>query len=444
MNLCFGIYRRRANNSVPELGDFAALAQENSVAHRPTSPVSVCPVGEPDSNVAQKKPVSVAIVAAQFAAYHIDRCEAVARRFQGRGKVLAVEVATTSKVYAWAPSGEVAGATKITLFPGQSYNDNSAWARFVALFRCVRSCDLVAMGIPYSDPTAILLSWALRLVGVRVIVLSESKFDDGPRSVRFELFKSLVLSCYHAAIVGGARQIAYFRFLGFRRRIVLPGYDGVSVDRLRAQGGVLAPAGAAFEERPFIFVGRFVGKKNLLTLIDGYARYVGTAGAAAHKLVLVGSGDLEDAIRQRIAALNIADMVIFPGFLSAEEVSRMLAGSLALVLVSGEEQWGLVVNEALAFGLPAIVSTEVGSRDALVRNLVNGYVVEPGSADGIAASMRAMTASREAWEAMVAASHARAWMGDTDRLADAVELLLAPTNGPARARCDQFLDAMNR
>ena len=122
----------------------------------------------------------------------------------------------------------------------------------------------------------------------------------------------------------------------------------------------------------------------------------------------------------------------------------MLSSSLALVLASREEQWGLVVNEALAFGLPAIVSTEVGSRDALVRNLVNGYVVEPGSADGIAAAMRAMTASREAWEAMVAASHARAWMGDTDRLADAVELLLDPANGPARARCDQFLDAMNR
>ena len=393
--------------------------------------------------MAHPKPVSVAIIAAQFAAYHIDRCEAVARRLDGRAQVLAIEVATTSTIYAWAPSGEVAGATKITLFPGASYNDNSAWRRFVALFRHARRCDLVAMGIPYSDPTAILLSWALRLVGVRVIALSDSKFDDRPRWVLFELFKAALLTCYSAAIVAGARQINYFRFLGFHRRIVLPGYDGVSVDRVRRQGGVLAPAGVAFEDRPFIFVGRFVGKKNLLTLIDGYARYVGSAGKAARKLVLVGSGELEETIRQRIAALDIADMVIFTGFLIAEDVSRALAGALALLLVSSEEQWGLVVNEALALGLPAIVSTQVGARDALVRNLVNGYVVEPGSADGIAAAMLGMTASREGWEAMVAASHARAWMADTDRFADAVELLLDPANSPARQRCDAFLAAMN-
>ena len=384
----------------------------------------------------------IGILFAQFAAYHVDRCEAVARRLSGRARVLAVEVATTSQVYAWEPSGDVAGAAKVTLFPGQSYDSLPRLARLRAQWRALRKCDWVLVGIGYNEPDVIALSWLLRLSGVKGVMLTESKADDFPRSAGTELAKSLILRAYAAAIVGGARQAAYVRSLGFARRTVLPGYDGVSLERIRAQGGgVLAPDGAAFEDRPFIYVGRFVAKKNLIELIEGYARYRELAGPAARRLVLAGSGPEEAAMRARIDLLGLGDAIEFPGFLTAEQVSGRLAGALALVLVSREEQWGLVVNEALAFGLPAIVSIPVGSRDALVRNLVNGYLVECGSTEGIAAAMQALAADRAAWQAMVAASHERAWLGDTERLADAVELLLDPQAEPARTRAEHFKTA---
>ena len=104
----------------------------------------------------------------------------------------------------------------------------------------------------------------------------------------------------------------------------------------------------------------------------------------------------------------------------------MLAKSLALVLVSREEQWGLVVNEALAFGLPVIISPAVGSGDVLVRNLFNGFVIENGSTDGLAQAMTILSGNEKDWQRMGQASRARAWLGDTERLADAVELLLDP------------------
>ncbi len=200
----------------------------------------------------------------------------------------------------------------------------------------------------------------------------------------------------------------------------------------------LSPGGVPHAARPFVYVGRFVEKKNLLELVEGYAAYAGATGRRARPLVLAGSGPIEASLRQRIAELGISGQVEFPGFLSADDVSRLLARSLALVLVSSVEQWGLVVNEALAAGLPVIVSTAPGSRDALVRNLVNGYVVEAGSTDGLALGMSALAGDEALWRRMSAASLARAWMGDTERLADAVELLIEPAAEPAAGRMARF------
>jgi glycosyltransferase involved in cell wall biosynthesis len=385
----------------------------------------------------------VALLWSQFAAYHVDRCEAVARRLAGRAEVWAVEVATSSATYAWGPSGEVAGAQKVTLFPGRSYDDVSMGSRLWAQFKVLRRCKMVLIGIGYNEPDIIILAWLLRLWGVTVVLLCESKFDDSQRSVGFELFKSLLLTPFNAAIVGAQRQMSYLRFLGFRRRRVLPGYDCVGLDRIRAQGGAeLAPHGELYDARHFIFVGRFVAKKNLFELLDGYADYVVQTGDSARRLILVGSGPDEVPLREHIVALGISHKVDFPGFLAAEAVSTLLARSLALVLVSREEQWGLVVNEALAFGLPVITSTTVGSRDVLVRNLINGFVIETGSIKGIAHAMTSLSGDEHLWRRMVAASHQKAWLGDTERLADAVELLLDPAAEPAGSQMREFIKAM--
>lgn len=382
----------------------------------------------------------IALLFAQFSAYHVDRCEAVAARLGDRAEVLAVEVATTSALYTWDPSGEVRGARKVTLFPGRSFDAVGKLQRFWAQLRVLARCDWVFIGIGYNEPDVILLAWGLRLLGVRVVVLSESKFDDFPRSVWFEAFKALVLAPYVAAVVGAQRHIAYFRFLGFRRRPVLPGYDTVGVERVRAMGAA-APA-TAWTDRHFIFVGRFVTKKNLFELVEGYAAYHARAGQQARRLVLVGSGPDEAALRQRVGELGLAEWVDFPGFLGAEGVAALMARSLALVLPSSEEQWGLVVNEALAFGLPAIVSNAVGSRDVLVRNLVNGFVIEPGSHDGMAAAMQALASDQQAWQAMSDAALQRAGLGDTARLADAVEYMVEG-DAAAASRIEAFVVAMS-
>jgi len=119
-----------------------------------------------------------------------------------------------------------------------------------------------------------------------------------------------------------------------------------------------------------------------------------------------------------------------------------LAGAIALVLVSREEQWGLVVNEALAVDLPVIVSDEVGARDLLVRNFQNGFVVESCSPESIGAAMLRIGSDADLRESMARHSRERAWMGDADRLADALEVLLFPGSADAEDRIAKLIAEM--
>lgn len=383
---------------------------------------------------------TIGLIWSQFSAYHVDRLEAVGRRLSGRARVLSVEVASKSATYAWDPSGDVAGTEKKRLFPGESHEEISIWRRFRAELRVLRECDVIFVGVAYSQPDIILLSYVLRAMGKRVVMMTASKFDDFQRQSSREFLKRLLLSPYSAAIVGGRRQFEYVRFLGFTGRTVLPGYNTVSMARVRQQA-VSASEGmdeAPFAERSFVFVGRFVEKKNIDRMFEAYARYVHASGERAKRLTMIGDGPLRPAIDAQLSALGIGHMVDFPGFLPAAKVSAQLARSLALVLVSEEEQWGLVINEALAVDLPILASAEVGAREALVRNLENGVVVEAGALEGMARAFAQIGDSEERWRAMSAASHARAWHADTERFADAVELMVFPQAEPAASDNARF------
>ena len=382
----------------------------------------------------------IALLWTQFSAYHVDRLEAAGRRLNGRVRVLAVEVTPSSNIYAWEPSGDVRGTEKFQLFPGQIYEDISPLRRFWAKLRIMRRCDVAFIGVAYSQPDIILLCFALRLLGIKVVMMTASKFDDRPRSALKEYLKRLALSGYHAAIVGGCRQYDYVRFLGFKKRKVLPGYNTVSMERIREQAGTVAEV--PFAEKAFIFVGRFVDKKNIETMLAAYAVYSRKAGAGARPLVMIGDGPLRPALDAPCNELGIAELVQFTGFLTAPQVSARLAGGLALVLVSAEEQWGLVINEALAVGLPAIVSFEVGAREALVGNLANGFIVESGSVQDIAQALIRIGVDEAEWRKMSAHSLERSWLADSERFADAVELMINHKAEPARTNHTRFEEAI--
>lgn len=377
----------------------------------------------------------VAIVFSQFAAYHVDRIEAAARRLAGRAEVLGVEIATASRTYAWETARAIVGARHVTLFPGATYEEIGWRTRYAAAREALAGADTVCIGVPCSEPDILALSWRLAAAGKRMVLMSESKFDDAPRLLWRERAKAHALRPYRAAIVGGPRQRDYLRFLGFGRRPILPGYDTVGVERIRQQAGIPSRPWAM---RDFLYVGRFVEKKNLPVLLAAYARYRALSPVPPRRLVLAGDGELAPQLRA-----EAGEGVVFTGFLRAEDVARRIGNALALCLVSTVEQWGLVVNEAAALGVPAIVSSPVGARDALVRSGVAGFVVEPQSVDGIARAMLALAADEATWQRHSAATLKGAPLGDTERFADAIEALLFP-QGEAEQRIEAFWRAVEQ
>lgn len=385
-------------------------------------------------------PLRIALVWEQFAPYHVDRCEAVAARLGERAEVTAVEVARSSHTYAWAPSDAVCGASKITLFDRDRAEDISRPARFRALLRSLQDQDIVILGLPGSSPDIVLLAIMLRRKGTRVIFCSDSKADDYPRSAIGEAAKRLLLKAYDGGIVSGSRSLEYYRSLGVPDEKLLPGYDTLSTGRVRSLAeGVPLPE---FATRPFLFLGRFVEKKGLPILLEAFAHYRQELGGT-RRLVLAGSGPLEHRLRRQADHLGIAEHLDWPGFLGPEEAARLMAGSVALVLPSTEEQWGLVVNEAVAVRLPVIASRQVGACDLLVRHGETGLVVETGDASALAGALLEVGANEATWQKMREASAQLDWFADVGRFVDAVEMLALTESSNAEEDLRRLREALD-
>jgi glycosyltransferase involved in cell wall biosynthesis len=91
----------------------------------------------------------------------------------------------------------------------------------------------------------------------------------------------------------------------------------------------------------------------------------------------VGSGPLETAIRSQIAALPDPKHVQLLPFCQLEELGRHYGQASVFVLASSSDQWGLVVNEAMAAGLPCLVSSACGCAFDLVEHGTTGWCFDP-------------------------------------------------------------------
>jgi glycosyltransferase involved in cell wall biosynthesis len=138
-----------------------------------------------------------------------------------------------------------------------------------------------------------------------------------------------------------------------------------------------------------------VEKKNLSGLIQAYARYRELASntegeerkAEIFNLVLLGDGLLKPSLCRLISELDLQDVVHLPGFKQYNELPVYYALASAFVHASTTEQWGLVVNEAMASGLPVLVSNRCGCAMELVQEERNGFTFDPLNTEQLARLM---------------------------------------------------------
>jgi glycosyltransferase involved in cell wall biosynthesis len=134
----------------------------------------------------------------------------------------------------------------------------------------------------------------------------------------------------------------------------------------------------------FLFAGKLEPKKRIMDLLR--AMDVASRTLSNIHLLVVGTGELME--EARLFAENRRLPVAFTGFLNQTEITRAYAAADCLVLPSDYgETWGLVVNEAMACGLPAIVSDRVGSGPDLVEEGVTGSVFPCGDINALASKL---------------------------------------------------------
>jgi len=144
-----------------------------------------------------------------------------------------------------------------------------------------------------------------------------------------------------------------------------------------------------------LFVGKLIEKKHPFDLLKAYelliTRYQLPVANVA--LLFVGDGVLHPALERYVREHNIPN-VRFVGFKNQTELPRYYALADVLVLPSGKgETWGLVVNEAMCFELPVIVSDVVGSGPDLIRNDENGYIFPLGNIEKLSMYLKELITS---------------------------------------------------
>jgi len=140
----------------------------------------------------------------------------------------------------------------------------------------------------------------------------------------------------------------------------------------------------------FLFAGKFIPKKRVMDLLEA------AAGVPEARVVLVGDGPLREKLKARAERPDLTGRVEFVGFKNQMELPAYLAAADCLVLPSdGTETWGLIVNEAMACGKPAIVSEACGCEPDLIVQGETGYSFKLGDIKALADCLRRFGKNRD-------------------------------------------------
>lgn len=321
--------------------------------------------------------------------------------------------------------------TRHTIFPKSAPHGSALMQRMQEMLDSIRP-DVVCVsgwGLPVSLAA---IAWAAPK-GVPLVMLSESNEFDEPRVAWKEFVKSRIVSLCSAGVGGGNPQADYLVKLGLPASRVFRGYDVVDnrffAEEARELGAGICELGE-IKSPYFLACARFGKKKNLPGLIRAYARYrqkyesrlngcKASAGQATSRveginsgstasdtsafslrssvfdLVIAGDGEERVEIERTIRECGVSDHVHLVGAKSYYDLPGYYANAGAFIHASTTEQWGLVVNEAMASGLPVLVSKRCGCAADLVKEGVNGWTFDPTNEEQMADLMLRISSDEE-------------------------------------------------
>lgn len=347
--------------------------------------------------------MNAVILYMKLAPFHFARLETAGRLWKKRGATLTcIEIANEQANYSWGKSDYASEAFRyLTLFESDYFN-----LGYLAIRQALNSTldeirpDVVVINGWGDKCSASALGLCCRR-GIPRVVISDSQEIDMPRKPWKEGVKRAFVRQCHAGFAGGAPQIRYLETLGMPAEFCVVGCDVVDNEVFTRTSNELRQKrnGNGRERLRLLSCLRFLEHKNIPMVLRALARV-----DLPWEWRLAGYGPERENIRRWIEKLGLQERVHLPGHVAYDALPQLFAEADVYLQPSLSEPWGLAVNEALAAGLPVLVSRQCGCREDLVEEGVNGYLFDPESVDDLVNALGKIWERRRQWTEMGLAS----------------------------------------
>jgi glycosyltransferase involved in cell wall biosynthesis len=263
---------------------------------------------------------------------------------------------------------------------------------------------------------------AARRLGLPVMVRGDSQLGPpGAKSVAKAIAYPTLLRVFDAALYVGASSRAFYEHYRYPTARLFHSPHCVDTDwfaaRATAESGqaLRSQLGIGRTEKAVLFAGKLVPFKRPLDVVDAWP-----LTASRPHILIAGSGDLDEALAARAQAIGAPIHRL--GFLNQTEMPNAYAAADLLVLPSTtRETWGLVANEALACGVPIVVSDAAGGSPDLAGDGLAGRVFPMGDLAALAQAIDGVLVKPPPPEALAARSQSHSLAA----AANGVEIALA-------------------
>lgn len=334
----------------------------------------------------------------RFGPYHLARLRETHALLGPKGvEVIGLETAGDDDLYEWRVEQDASSFRREQVFPNHTFESIPPATMHTGTFEALNRLDPDAVGImSYGYPDArAAVAWCRRRRRVAVL-MTDTKADDAVRIGWRERIKRLIIAQYDTALAAGTPHRDYLLQLRFPEERIFFGYDVVDNDFFRKGAHDARENPASYrhlpgleDDRPyFLAVNRFLPFKNLSTLIQAYAAYVRRV-PRPWPLLLIGDGPERLNLEKQIRTNGLDDVTLC-GFRQIEDLPAYYGRAGAFVHPTLKDTWGLVVNEAMAAGLPVLVSDKAGCTPDLVVEGETGFSFAPLDVDQLTAHLERM------------------------------------------------------
>ncbi|MDP6364962.1 MAG: glycosyltransferase family 4 protein [Nitrospinota bacterium] len=219
-----------------------------------------------------------------------------------------------------------------------------------------------------------------------------------PRAAKANIFNKYLFNRSTDGVIGVNSHIAGI----LKNQLQVPAgrlhmvRGGVDIERFRPASIESRVNGRDFLKLPtkatlIGIVSRLASDRGYITLIEAF-RLLAVEVPGVH-LVIVGKGEYLPAIQERVGSLGLNERVHFPGYIE-EELPEVLAGlDIFTLLAPGSEGTCRALLEAMAMGIPCVVTSHNGL-DEVVRDVVTSYVVPPNNPGALSAAFKSLVTDK--------------------------------------------------